>query len=270
MKTLAQVKSGEVKVPIKCALVGAPGDGKTHFAATFPKCCFLVFCPGEIDTVLNKEELSKNLVGWEEFILSGEETSKQTVDRFEKFIDEAVRPGIAKGEIETVVIDNLTYLAELYWNKINEHDTNKYTSKQGNFDSLRAYGGLKDELMRVFLRKIITLPCNVIINNHLMVEDDEVLAKKPDKTVPYNAAILGGFRDKLPGMVSYVFYLEKKEGIVNGKPGYKYSIRTNKGMGKPARTRLELPPVIENVNYEVLNNLINEARNKQQEKGETK
>lgn len=261
MRTVEQLESGAIKEYIKCVLVSPPGEGKTHLAATFPKCVFLQTCPGEIDTVLNKPELKQNLVGWEEFILNAEETSKAIVDRLHKFLIDEIRPGIASGEIETVVVDNLTYLAELFWTKIGEHDRHLYKGKGGLFDTRGAYGGLKDMLLKFFLRELITLKCNVVINAHLMLEDDDTLEKRPDKTVPYNAAVLGGFRDKLPGMLSYVFYLEKSEAMMsNGKMGYKYLARTNKSMGKAARTRLELPTIIENVSYDTLLAAITEAR----------
>ena len=69
MKTLEQIKQGQVERRIAIAFVGGPGEGKTFAAATFPNCIFAITGPGEEDTFLNIPELSKNVIGWDHFIL---------------------------------------------------------------------------------------------------------------------------------------------------------------------------------------------------------
>jgi len=177
-----------------------------------------------------------------------------------KFVDDAYEKAV-KGEIETFILDNLTMYAIYEYMNIEENEKHLHLTKQGKFDTQNAYGTLRNKLIKFVLYKVLTIPCNVIINVHLMVESDETLDKKPDKTIPYSPNILGSFRDIVIGLVSYAFYLEKKakEG------GFEYRVRTNKGGGKNAKSRLTLPNVIANVDYNEIMKVINETQ-----KGETK
>ncbi len=259
-KTPEGVASGQVKKWFKGLFIGGPGDGKTHLAHTFPKCMTAITSPGEEDTFLYKPELMKNLVCWEHFIPSKEMTIAQTIKGMEKFVDDAYDKA-KKGEIETFILDNLTMYADYLWMDIEENEKHLHLTKNGAFDTQNAYGTLRNKLIKFVLYKVLTIPCNVILNVHLMVENEDTLAKKPDQTIPYSPMILGSFREKVLSLVSYNFFLEKKT-MPEGK--FEYRIRTNKGGGKNAKSRLTLPSVIANVDYEAIIKVINET------KGETK
>jgi len=259
-KTPEGLKAGKVKKHFKGLFIGGPGDGKTHLAHTFPKCMTAITATGEEDTFLYKPELLKNVICWEHFIPSKEMNLLQTISGMAKFVDDAYEKAV-KGEIETFILDNLTMYAIYEYMNIEENEKHLHLTKQGKFDTQNAYGTLRNKLIKFVLYKVLTIPCNVIINVHLMVESDETLDKKPDKTIPYSPNILGSFRDIVIGLVSYAFYLEKKakEG------GFEYRVRTNKGGGKNAKSRLTLPNVIANVDYNEIMKVINETQ-----KGETK
>lgn len=260
MRTVEQLQTGEIEEHFRMAFVGGPGEGKTHLAATFPGCIFAATCPGELDTVLNNPVLRKNLVGWEYFIPTAEKNEIATIEALTQFIRKEVRPSIMQGKCKTFVLDNATFLGEYFWQIISVNERSLYPTKSGAFDTQKAYGVLKDRLMNFFLKEIITLPCNVIINVHMQTEDDDKLAKMPAGSMPHVAAILGGFRDKLPAMMSYFFFLEKQEVVIQGKKTYSYNVYTNKGNGRGARSRLALPPIISDVTYEKINAVIKQAR----------
>ena len=230
--------------------VSETGAGKTHLSATFPKCYFLITEPGGEETFLNNPELKKNIVGWDYFIPKSTDDTKRVFEELDKACMKA-REMAEKGEIETIVMDNATYLAENRWIYINRW-TPQYT-RSGELNSQAMYGDLNRWLYQFVLMKLLSCPCNVIFNCHEMLESDEVLEKKPDKSNPILPSILGGFRDKAGGMFSCVFYLAKKS--VKGKEGkaeYKFFARTNRGNGKNAKNRYNLPEVIENVSYNTI------------------
>lgn len=225
--------------PIKMLLIGKAGSGKTHLSATFPKCIYAITVEGEEETWLRKPHLRKNVVGLEYFTPISGANSKEVFDRFEKFLDE-VREKIKNGEVETFVLDNLTYFVD---NKMLDIEHNDPTLDRTNPWDL--YKKLRRRLTDIIYLKVITLPCNVVLNVHEMMESDEALKKKTDKSCPIKPNIDGGFRDDIEGMFSYLFYLTKQKTAA----GYDYLVRTNLGNQRNARSRLTLPEVMKNVTY---------------------
>jgi len=70
---------------------------------------------------------------------------------------------------------------------------------------------------------------------------------------PITADILGGFRDRVGGLVSAVIFLEQKKGpIVNGKPSLIHYARCLESMGKRAKNRYGLPEVVDDISYQTL------------------
>ena len=255
MKTLEDVKTGKERLTIKSMLVGESGSGKTHLAATHPKCYFLITEPGGKDTFLTNPNLQKNIVGWDEFIPQSIEDTKDVFDRLEKAIVEAKRMAL-EGKIETLVLDNLTFLSENRWMYIGKYEPT-YSGKSGEIDTRGMYGTLSRWLYQFILMKILTFPGNVVVTCHEMLESDDNMEKKPDKTTPILANILGGFRDKADGMFSLVLFLSKVKSN-DGK--FHYFARTNKGMGRNAKSRFyNLPEVIENVSFQTILEVINKT-----------
>jgi len=252
MIRVTDVLNGKEKRYIKMMCIGASGSGKTHLASTFPKCYFLMTEPGGEDTFLNKTELSKNVVGFDRLIPNSAQDTKQSFIDLIKATQTAKEMAL-KGEIETLVLDNMTFLSENRWVYINEFE--KELSRNGELNTQGMYGKLARWLYQFTYMNLLSCPCNVIVNVHEMLESDEALEKKPDKSTPVLANILGGFRDKADGMFSFVFYLAK---TLQGKE-YKYFARTNKGNQRNGKSRLALPDVIENVSYNTLKKLIDEA-----------
>lgn len=247
--TLEQIKKGDRKVNIKGCLVGTYGSGKTYAASTFPKAYFAFTSIGEENTIVNNKELHKNIVGWDFFVPESPTDTKRVFEELDKKCIEA-KEMAKKGEIETFVLDNLTYLAENRWLYISQYE--KLVSRSGEVDTRGMYGNLGRWLYEFVYTKVVSIPCNVIICIHEDLESDEAMMKKVDKTLPIVPAILGGFRDKIGGMVDFVLYLTKVEK--QGK--YEYWARTNLGNGRNAKSRFNLPTVLQNFNYETLRSSI--------------
>jgi len=248
------VVDGKSKTTIKSIVIAASGGGKTYFGATFPKSYFLITEPNGEDTWLTQPHLRKNVVGFDRFIPSSAKDTKDVFVRLDKACDEA-RELALKGEIETVVLDNMTYLAENRWAYINEYEAE--FGRSGELNTMAMYGKLGRWLYNFTLMKLTALPCNLVITIHEKLESDEAMDKKPDKSNPIVPSILGGFRNDICGMVSLVLFLSKKP---LGKGMYEYYARTNLGSGKNAKSRYaNLPEVITNISYDTINKAIQDS-----------
>ena len=152
-----------------------------------------------------------------------------------------------EGKVQTLAIDTLTYLTEYLWQFINAFHP-KYT-RSGELDTRGMYGELSTRLTRLVGMNIMSFPGNLVCTSHEMLESDEALDKKIDKSTPIVANVLGGFRNKLEGMFSLVMYLMK---IDKGGGVYEYWARTNKGNSRNAKSRLPLPATIQNISYSAI------------------
>ncbi len=252
MITPDDILTGKHPMFMKCLVIGSTGTGKTYFSAGFPKSYFLITEPNGEDTFMTLPELRKNIKGMDFFIPCNEDDTKRVFEELNTACNNA-RAMAQKGEIESVVLDNLTYLAENRWIFINKYQP-EFSPKTDELDVRGMYGKLARWLYNFTLMKLLTIPANLSITVHEKMESDDVMEKKPDKSSPIVPSILGGFRDDIGGMLSLVLYLGKTN-LGNGK--YKYLARTNLGGGKQAKSRYpNLPEVVENINYQVLKETI--------------
>jgi len=246
MITVQDFARGRAKRRFKVLVVGHTGSGKTHFGATFSKPYILFTEPGSEEVILNNKELRKNVVGWDYFIPTSKQDTKRVFEDLIKAIDTA-RERAEKGEIDTLILDNLTFLA---LNRMDYIETFEPTySRSGEQDTRAMFGALNRWLYNFTLMKILTFPGHVVCTCHIKMEDEESMAKKPDTTTPLMPAILGGFRDTVAGLFSAVFYLD----CIKEKDGkYHYFARTQKGNKKLAKNRFNLPEILENISYQTL------------------
>ena len=239
-------------IKLRTIIIGPPGSGKTHFASTCPKSYILTFSRGEEDTFLVKPELCKNIVGYDVFVPNDDKGTKVLFGDVYKDVEngtihkalEDAKKMYAEGKIETLVIDTVTFLVDYMWVYINSYC--KKVSYNGELDTRGMYGDLNTKLIRLIGLNICSFPGNLVLTSHEMLESDDAMEKKPDKSSPVVASILGGFRNKVEGMFSNVLYLTK---IRNSNDSYSYKARTNKGNGKNAKSRLPLPEVIDDISY---------------------
>lgn len=243
MITKDQILKGESKQTLKILSNGGAGTGKTFLGFTFPKIAYIGTEPNGLDTARANHALLNNLVWADEFIPSVEEPIKATFDRMEKSIALA-HADQAKGEVETLFLDNFTFLAENRWIYINLLEPVR--SSNGSLDTRGMYGSLSRWLYNFTLTRLLSFKGNVVVSCHEQTEGDEAMENKTNKAMTIAPAILGGFRDKVAGMFSASIYLEKKR---RGENQYEYWARCQEGNQRPAKNRYNLPEMIKDVSY---------------------
>ena len=246
MITKEDIKSGKSKQTIKAIVNGQTGTGKTQFLFTCPKVAYLGTEPNGLDTARANNALLDNLVWADEFIPSVTEDIKVTFDRLDKAIDLA-HADQAKWEVETLGLDNFTFLAQNRWIYINKYEISR--TKNGEVDVRSMYGTLSRWLYSFTLIKLLSFKGNVIITCHEQTEGEEAMDGKVDKSMTIAPSILGGFRDMVGGMFSASLYLEKKRKADNV---YEYWVRCQKGNQREAKNRYNLPEMIQNVSYKTI------------------
>lgn len=263
MITREQIMSGEAKQYLKVLANGGTGTGKTFFGFTFPKVAYIGTEPNGLDTARSNPRLLENLVWADEFIPketlrdekgvvqsvvtpAGEiisEPISATFIRMETALAQAHKD-YAEGKVETLFLDNFSFLSENRWIYINRYEQLKTTS--GALDTRGMYGTLSRWLYNFTLTKLLSFKGNVVVSCHEQTEGDEAMEAKVDKSMTIAPAILGGFRDKVAGMFSASIYLEKKR---KGENQYEYWARCQKGNQREAKNRYNLPEMVANVSY---------------------
>lgn len=249
------------KTNLKILVNGGTGSGKTYFSMTAPKWAYVGIEPGGIDTATANPKLKENAVMIGEFMPSPMENMKQVFTRMDAFILEAYERA-KKGEVETLIVDNLSYLSENRWIYINQFEPQK--TQTGALDTRGMYGELGRWLYKFTLTQCLSFPGNLFVTSHEMKEDEEEMSRKVDPTVPIVPNILGGFRSKVAGMFSASVYLNKKRipASADGKTpaGYRYSARCQQGDQRAAKNRYNLPEIIENISYQAVVDAIGSAK----------
>ena len=247
-----------MKTSVKVLAIGYSGVGKTYFCGSFPRSYMMTTEPDGFTTLEMNPHLAKNVVKQAYFIPSPIRDSKKVFQDLHSACLEAHQL-YEKGEIETLVLDNITYLAENRWNYIVQYEPE--LSKNGELDTRGMYGKLGRWLYNFVLMNLCSFPGNVVVTSHVMIENDEAMSRKVSKD-DIVANILGGFRHEAPGMFSLVMFLDKLHGTQPNQ--YKYVARVDLGQGKLAKNRYNLPEIIENISYQTVLDAIIKA------KGETK
>jgi len=246
MITAEQIKSGQAKQTLKILSNGGSGTGKTYLGFTFPKIAYIGTEPNGLDTARSNKALLENLVWADEFIPSTQEDIKVTFDRMEKSIEQAHKEQ-AEGKVETLFLDNFTYLSENRWIYLNKYELLRTSS--GAVDTRGMYGILSRWLYNFTLTRLLSFKGNVVVSCHEQTEGEEAMEGKVDKSMTIAPAILGGFRDKVAGMFSASIYLEKRR---KGENQYEYWARCQKGNQREAKNRYNLPELIQNVSYQTI------------------
>lgn len=240
------------KVSIVSMYVGESGVGKTFNMCSYPKLGIISTEPNHHHVWQLNPKLNANVVDQEYFIPD----RGNLKDLFKRIADkiQILKDRQAKGEIETLGIDNLTYLIHNRWLWMQQFQPLR--TKSGELDTRSMYGQLRTWCYGFMLMDVLTFKGNIVCNIHEMLESDEALEKKVDKSIDKVPNILGGFRNDIAGLFSNCFYLVK---IANKDGTYAYKARTNKGLGKNAKNRFNLPTVIEDVTYARIRQEIDKA-----------
>ena len=121
----------QMKTMIKTFCAGGYGDGKTFHAGTYPKSVWLSTEPAGYETIQLHPHLLKNTVRQDYYIPSPIEDVKDVFKRMGQAIIGAHKDFI-EGKVETLILDNMTYLMENRWIFINKYE--REFTKSGELD----------------------------------------------------------------------------------------------------------------------------------------
>jgi hypothetical protein len=218
---------------------GASRAGKTRFAGSFPRPLFLSDnSEGGWETLRNMDQNAwyEPDVAPKVWALEKAEDMAQAVASIDKICrGETLTIGgvkYAPGDIQTVVVDSLTFYADSYLTAL---------ERAGGKDMRQIYQRLGQHLREVMVR-VHELPVNVIWI---------CLEKAPDEDNPSTGGVLvaGQTRDKAPARCDYWMY--HRTFTKNPTIGPEYEVRTKKFGPWPAGGRDEgaLPDPLPECNY---------------------
>ena len=247
--TKEQLLTGKHEITFRFLVNGSFGCGKTYFAMTFPKFAYAQIEPSGLETLISNPALQENMVYYESFIPSRDEPIANTFQRLENYIKK-VREDAKGGTIKTLIVDNLTHLAENKFIEITEFE--KLITKKIDIRGL--YGHLRGWLYQFVVLDCLSLPCHLVIPVHQT--DEEISETNPQtgkevsrKTGKIISNVLGSFREGAAGLFNASLFLEI-QSLGGGK--YKRTARCMPGMGKDAKNNVGLPEIVENISYQTI------------------
>lgn len=214
----------EIKKPSYAIIfIGPPGSGKTRCGLSFPKVMAITFDPVGLEIIFDpaNEKLRENLVY--HVPLNGiplADVFKVTEEPGEGSLYGALalaRKLQAEGKIETVLLDGVSYLADLKQEEVaDDVDTRAMYRKLGSY--------LSTFCLQNFFPLATRQGLNVIMTTHLQRESRDAVegvsdpsskaygTSKPliNQNSDLSAQIVGGFRQKVSGMPSAVIYLNHR------------------------------------------------------------
>lgn len=259
---------------MKILVSGPFGSGKSTFGMTFPGVYYIGTEPGGLE-ILRTEQgkpLLDNLVEYEYCYpdpLAGRADLRKLVEEPDNVnpggllyqaLDRAQKLG-KEGKVQTLFLDNLTYVSELFWQYLERYKSGEFTTEKGAVNKLQMYGALSRWLFRFVLTRVIPFPGYVVVSCHLKDESSEKMEQKKQKDVSTVPNLLGGFRDTAEGLFTASLYLERKlivkKDPATAKTSYEslyYCYCQNQvvaGFGSKilAKNRHGLPPVMMNASY---------------------
>lgn len=242
------------------ALVGEPGAGKTRQAATFPKIYAISIGDSYgFKTVLEDPKnvhLRKNLIWHEALDLA---TKGEARDIFKVTDDPDTRTSLygciahakamaAKGEVETLVLDGLSFLADFKGVELGK------TSGNTEGDRWAYFRQLKNDLTWLMNTGIMPLvsrhKLSVVITMHLQRQDDEMKQRQASQEIDLLPRIEGGYRNAISGIPRAMIYLHQNIKVDGANQKLEYlafcqKVRVNKLGVIPAKNDYGLPPTID-------------------------
>jgi len=200
---------------LKVAIIGEPGTGKSVFASSFPTPGFVFDFSGGIITYRGKnfdyEQYPTTPRGWDKF---------QTDFR-------SVATKVAEGQYQTVVFDDCTSMTDLAMEKAMSLDP-KRSATGGPIWNIHYM--MVRNLMEGSLRRLVELPCNIVLIAHMELDKDE----ETGAILSAHPMLTGQLAIKMPGYFDEVYYTStRKEG-----DKVKWMVQTVPIGVKMARSRL--------------------------------
>ena len=243
------------KVPkFKIISNGGFGTGKTFLSMTAPKWAYAMIEPNGIMTAMSNPQLMENMVHYEDLVPTKLDLKQCFDAKIPNYLAK-VRQDIEAGLVETFILDNLSHLSENRWMYIDTFEP-AIVMKAGKStkDNRSQYGNLGRWLYKFILTEIVSLPCNVFVNVHIMDETEEQETSsgenKQVKTGSIITNTLGGFREDAAGLFNANIFLEVKN-LPEGK--YEYQAICRPTTKYPtAKNNIGLPQIVKNISFQTL------------------
>lgn len=189
----------------KLLLIGAPGAGKTCFAASFPGPVLYLDFDDKVDSAAlfykNKPELLQNI----EVRQLSRQLNADPLVVMNKIISDELIPQQRAGEMKwkTIVVDSISaFSAATLQHIINTNPGIKgVETKQGKMPDRPHYGVLLREFSRL-IPGLLTLPCNIVMCAHVDTYKDDTTG-----IIIREAQMDGSYAQKLPQAFKEVWYM---------------------------------------------------------------
>jgi hypothetical protein len=200
----------------KVFVCGDSGTGKSIFASTFPTPGFVFDFDKGIDSYRGKdfdyEQFDLSPQGWVQF--------EKTLMTLEKELKEDCR-------YKTIIIDSTTVMTDLAMERSMQLDPKRSAT---NGPLWNVHYQMVKNLVEGKLRKIINLPCNIVVIAHL----ENITNQETGALIGIEPLLTGNLSKRVPGYFSEVYYANVKQK--DGKNQYLMQT-VNKGFYK-ARSRM--------------------------------
>lgn len=209
-------------------IYGNKGSGKTSLLRTARKPVLLDMFDSDADQVLLSDKGDRP-----EWLLprAFHDGTPASFSRWALSLPGLVKEGVFDS-IGTYCLDSLTTWSESLIQYVLEQ-ARKQRANHGPTMEIQDWGTVLD-LVRTYIKTILSLPCDVIVTGHIQKDQDQVTGR-----IGYDVMIQGSSSQRLPIYFSEVYILETQNRVgKDGKPAVdRFLITHNDGMYK-ASTRL--------------------------------
>jgi hypothetical protein len=203
MPTLDQIRTEE---NFKLLLIGAPGSGKTCFAASMPGPILYLDFDDKIDSAAlfyrGNTELLKNI----EVRQLSANFQADPIAEFNKIITQELIPQQKAGTMKykTIVLDSISaFSSSALLHILNTNPGIKgVITAQGKMTDQTHYGVLLREFKRL-IPGLLSLPCNIVMCAHVETYKDQ-----STNTIVREAAMDGSYSQKLPQVFKEVWFMQ--------------------------------------------------------------
>ena len=219
---------------LKVLLLGAPGAGKTCFAASLPYPMLYLDFDNKVDSAALFHKNDKERLAGIDVRQLSKGIERNPIEELERIISTELIPQEKSGvlKFKTIVLDSITTFSEATLKYIVDSNpgVTRPAFKQGKQPGLQDYGILKREFAKL-IPGILALPCNVIMCAHIDTYKDANTG-----TIIRSAMMDGSFSEALPiyfKEVWHVFVDDKGNHIAQTKADTKFSCLRSQIPGLP-------------------------------------
>ena len=219
---------------LKMLLLGAPGSGKTCYAAGMPYPILYLDFDNKVDSAALFYKADRERLEGIDVRKLSKGISTNPIDELEKILTQELIPQERAGvmKYKTIVLDSITTFSSATLKHIVDSNpgVTRPAFKQGKQPGLQDYGILKREFAKL-IPGLLDLPCNVIMCAHVETYKDANTG-----VVLRSAMMDGSFSEELPiyfKEVWYTYVTDKGEHMAQTKADTKFTCLRSQVPGLP-------------------------------------